>query len=160
VTSIVQVRIALAALAVAGLVSCVRGAGEEALISKKQEKETSTFIMSALAASDEPQASAWVYICPDFNTGCSSAAFKVGATCLPNSVPVTPGACFDTGIPISPGPSSSVASCTDTACTTCGTSVSFDTPSSFWQPNFYTTAYFFCTTPCEATVAPSCPPGE
>jgi hypothetical protein len=95
-----------------------------------------------------------VYICPDFNNGCSSADFVIGTMCSPNQN-LKAGACYTTTLEVDPAKSYSIASCMGCN-SSCSAGASFMTPAGgFPTPTFYSGISFYCSTPCTAPT--SCP---
>jgi hypothetical protein len=93
-----------------------------------------------------------VYECPDVLMGCTAAAFKSGGTCYP--VTITPGACVNTKIPVTPSSKLTYSSCTDSNCTNCGQSVTLTTPIITFESTWYSGASWYCRTQC--TAPPTC----
>jgi hypothetical protein len=96
----------------------------------------------------------YVYLCPDFNSGCSASGISADGMCSPiNNAQA--GKCYATGITVESGQSYSVAAC-QSCPGSCAPSTPFMTPSSgFASQTFYPGIYLYCQTPCTAPT--SCP---
>ena len=95
-----------------------------------------------------PTAHLYVYLCPDFNQGCTASAFRAGETCAPITS-TQGGRCYDTGLTVAAGRSYAVASCQGCP-SDCSGTTSFSTPDEgFDGDGYYPGIFFYCKTPCE-----------
>ena len=101
-----------------------------------------------------PKAKAVVYLCPDFDNGCTASDFVIDGTCGPIQSP-KPGKCYTTSLDVEAGKTYGISVCT--GCNSgCSTSSSFMTPAgAFSDKTFYTGVLFYCKTPCTAPT--TCP---
>ena len=95
-------------------------------------------------------ASLYVYLCPDFLTGCSTSAFTVGGgQCSPASSPQA-GSCYLTGLQVMPSHTYPLASC-QSCPSNCSTPTSFTTPAGgFAATTYFPGISYYCKTPCTA----------
>jgi hypothetical protein len=94
----------------------------------------------------------YFYICPNFDSGCSTSAFSVNGSCVPFG-PHTPGTCYATGHFVNPGTTYSEAACASCP-NNCGAAISTTTPQVFTKPTYFG-AYWYCQTAC--TPPATCP---
>src|SRR5687767_9059565 len=90
----------------------VLGCSQTAELEEEHVVAVNDLILDVLPAPSVPSTLV-VYECPDVLMGCSAAAFKSGGTCYP--VTITPGACVNTKIPVTPSSKLTYSSCTDAA---------------------------------------------